>query len=166
MTLPPPNIADIAMISTTTDDGQRRTPGVSRRHDVVGQLGSKPGGSGGSPKMKSTCEYDERGWCNEHGQGIQKYKGTHVMAIGKDGKRIKKYARQPYYVCDVSLGGKKLKQSKINFLKLTAGSVDKGGRADDNSKGVGGQDFCTSTEGQTRGCGRVAGSMQEKGTVQ
>ena len=59
-----------------------------------------------------------------------------------------------------------MKQSKINFLKLTAGSVENGGRADDNLKGVGGHDFGTSKEGQTRGCERVAGSDKEKGTVQ
>ena len=37
---------------------------------------------------------------------------------------------------------------------------------DDNSNGVGGPEFCTSTEGQTGSCGRVAGSRDEKGFVQ
>ena len=110
--------------------------------------------------------FDERGVCDEHGQGIQKFRPSHVMTVGKDGKPKKKYVRQPYFVCDVGLGGKKLKQTQLHFFKLTAGRVDMGGRADDNSNGVGGPEFCTSKEGQTGSCGRVAGSRNEKGFVQ
>ena len=169
MTQPPSHTAaDITSTTTTTKDGLKRKtsmPGVSRIKDEVTQ-GGQPGGSGGSPRLKTTCMYDERGVCDEHGQGIQKFRPSHVMTVGKDGKPKKKYVRQPYFVCDVGLGGKKLKQTQLHFFKLTAGRVDMGGRADDNSNGVGGPEFCTSKEGQTGSCGRVAGSRDEKGFVQ
>ena len=106
--------------------------------------------AGGSDRRD--CVHTTKGVCNIHGEGAEKrWRGGHVMARKPNGKTFKKYVRESYFVCDLSLTGRtKLKQTKLSFTKLK--QEDRKGEADDVQKGTYFNYTCK--EGQNASCER------------
>ena len=75
------------------------------------------------------------------------------MARKPNGKTFKKYVRESYFVCDLSLTGRtKLKQTKLSFNKLK--QEDRKGEAYEVKTKKGTLNNYTCTEGQNTSCER------------
>ena len=61
--------------------------------------------------------------CSTHGEGaIKKWKSTKTVVVGADGVETVKKGGKTFWVCDVDDKRKKVKQTKLSFLKTTPGN--------------------------------------------
>ena len=127
---PPPNHE---VIQHSDDNGGQAV--LLQRHAPLRGMSDK-GTPGGSPVLRMNCVYDDKGVCQSHGQGVERFRGGYEIVKGKNGKLMKRYKRTQYFVCDLDMGwSKKLRQTKLSFNNVMTqddrGRMRRGGRDDD-----------------------------------
>ena len=124
---PTPKVND----SLKSSGGDNMTPdGQGGTMSDVGE--GTDGARGGSTADNKECTYNKKGVCDIHGEGaVKKLKPSFTIEVGKNGRKMKKYVKK--YVCDVSMDGKKLRQSRLSFPSMTVNV--RGGSAADIGEG-------------------------------
>ena len=112
----------------------------------MARLGVGTGGAAGGSSTRG-CTY-KKGVCHIHGEGaIKKWKPSFITEVGPDGKKTRRYAKKYEYVCDTSLNGRKLYQSRLSFPSMTVNARG-GGAADIIERGEDNLSTSTIKEGQ------------------
>ena len=102
--------------SFKSSSGDTMTPGG--QGGTMARLGVGTGGAAGGSSTRG-CTY-KKGVCHIHGEGaIKKWKPSFITEVGPDGKKTRRYAKKYEYVCDTSLNGRKLYQSRLSFPSMT-----------------------------------------------
>ena len=112
----------------------------------------------GTPE-RPDCVFKEGGVCGLHGPGaVLKWRPKKTTTVGADGRKKTSFSddRHYYYKCDLSQDDRKLKQTRLSFLKTTPGD-----NKDTFKKGVienTVQNFSTFTAGQNDDSARGLGT--------
>ena len=70
---------------------------------------------------RGRCVHAKGGICDIHGPGAKyTWRPIFIKETGPDGKTTMVKSKEWFYVCDISQDNKKLKQTKISFMKTTA----------------------------------------------
>ena len=127
-------------ISQPSDD----MPGLVESGGAIGGMVTPQDRPAGLLTLDKTCEYLRGGLCVVHGtMGTKKFRGGHKIVIGRGGKKVKRYQRSNYYVCEPREGG--VIQQRLSLVKMTP--QEAGMRDAKNSA-----NFSTSKEGQSEDC--------------